>query len=266
MKKVLLIFIIFVCFGCTSKFILVSNNTNDLIKLFEDNKYYISKNMDKYLAYYILNQVSIDNTIKEVNSGLINSYYYNIKESDLSKDILLLVNKYNYLESSYIPNDLDEISNSYNKGANNKLRHEAKEMFEEMCFNAEIDNINLYNISAYRSYKYQEYVYNYLIVHKGFDLTEKVSARAGHSEHQSGLAVDINNISKSFENTKEYNWLINNSYKYGFILRYPKHMEKITGFSFEPWHYRYVGVDVATKIHEENITFDEYYAFYIDNN
>ena len=86
------------------------------------------------------------------------------------------------------------------------------------------------------------------------------SARAGSSEHQTGLAVDINTASSraNFQNTKEYKWLINNSYKYGFIERYPKGKTNITGYKYEPWHYRYVGIEAASIIHEKGITFEEY--------
>ena len=83
-------------------------------------------------------------------------------------------------------------------------------------------------------------------------------------DHQTGLAVDINGCDDNFGNTKEGKWLVDNSYKYGFILRYPKGKEYITGYQYEPWHFRYVGVDVATQIYELDITFEEYYAYYIN--
>ena len=91
--------------------------------------------------------------------------------------------------------------------------------------------------------------------------------RAGYSEHQTGLALDIVTYGASmdtFENTDEFKWLSDNAYKYGFILRYPKGKEKLTGYSYESWHYRYVGKDVAKKIHDLDITYDEYYAYYIE--
>ena len=93
------------------------------------------------------------------------------------------------------------------------------------------------------------------------------AARPGYSEHQTGLALDITTRlaeDEEFVNTEEFSWLKENAHKYGFILRYPEGKENITGYSYEPWHYRYVGIDVATKIYNENITFDEYYAYYIE--
>ena len=97
---------------------------------------------------------------------------------------------------------------------------------------------------------------------KGFAEAETYSARAGYSEHQLGLAVDILNGRWSYlsETDKEYEWLINNSYKYGYILRYPRDKEYVTGYVFEDWHFRYLGVELATKVYESNLTYDEYVA------
>ena len=96
----------------------------------------------------------------------------------------------------------------------------------------------------------------------GIDKADTYSARAGYSEHQLGLAVDIVNGKWEYlsEKDKEYNWLINNSYKYGYILRYPRGSEYITGYVFEDWHFRYLGTDLATKVYNSNLTYDEYIA------
>ena len=105
---------------------------------------------------------------------------------------------------------------------------------------------------------------------KGLEYADNISARAGFSEHQTGYAVDVGvqakmSTGKAFKNTGEYKWMLENSYKYGYILRYPENKSDITGYGFEAWHYRYVGKDVALYIHEHDITFDEYYAFFIEN-
>ena len=88
------------------------------------------------------------------------------------------------------------------------------------------------------------------------------SAKKGHSEHQTGYAADLNSVDESFKDTNEYKWLNQNAFKYGFIERYKKDKEFITGYGYEPWHYRYVGIDIATKIYTENITFEEYCVKY----
>ena len=238
---------------------------NNIIESLKQEKYYIDYNLDKYIDYSILNSNSYD-IVREVNVGLFRDYYKNMVESDISKDKLVLVNKYHYLTPKYIPSDLEILSNDCSIGINNYLRHEAKEEFEKLCNDAKKEGINIYNLSAYRSYEKQLKIYNNKLKTSDINTVEKISARPGCSEHQTGLTVDINLLSKEFDKTNEYYWMINNSYKYGFIQRYPKDFEKITGYDYEPWHYRYVGQEVATKMHDENITFDEYYAYYIDYN
>ena len=137
-----------------------------------------------------------------------------------------------------------------------------------MFNDAKKENITLIINSSYRSYKEQEEVYNMYLTNKGEEYADKYAARPGHSEHQTGLAIDLTTYGangETFDQTDAFKWLENNAYKYGFILRYPKDKENITGYNYESWHYRYVGVETATKLKEENITYDEYYAYYIEN-
>lgn len=120
---------------------------------------------------------------------------------------------------------------------------------------------NIIATSTYRSYDYQKKLYNNYVKEKGLYYADMASARAGHSEHQTGLAVDVADITldyDNFEQTKEFIWMKNNAHKYGFILRYPKAKFHITGFKYEPWHYRYVGVSLANYLYKNNITLDEY--------
>lgn len=235
--------------------------SSELMKLVKSN-YFILANLDKYLSN---EQSSPDKTIAYVNAGLYRSYYQDMVATDTNKDVLMLVNKYNYLSSSYVPKDLETIDANYSRGVNNKLRHVAKVAFEKMAAAAKLDNIIIFNQSAYRSYQSQVTIYNRSVASYGVEESDKTSARPGNSEHQTGLTLDINSVDNSFKNTSEYQWLIKNSYKYGFILRYPENKEEITGYAYEPWHYRYVGLDAASKINEEGITFDEYYAYYVAN-
>ena len=171
-----------------------------------------------------------------------------------------VVNKNNKLTNDYVPSDLELIDNEY-AYEDKYLRHEAKVAFEKMASNAKRDGFNIIAVSTYRSYDYQDKLYNGYVKDKGFYYADMASARKGHSEHQTGLAVDVSNNTldyDNFENTKEFTWMINNSYKYGFILRYPKAKFHITGFKYEPWHYRYVGDDAAKYIHDNDITLEEY--------
>ena len=122
----------------------------------------------------------------------------------------------------------------------------------------------IYGISGYRSYDRQYEIYATNLINKGTRHTNLYSASPGNSEHQTGLATDINtaNSSDHFENTKEYEWLQNNAYKYGFIIRYPLGKEDITEYIYEPWHLRYVGIDLATKLYNDGnwITLEEYFG------
>ena len=221
--------------------------------------YFNEKNLKRYIDYYQNQNLDIETTITYVNIGLDNKYYSNIINIENGNDIKVLVNKYNKLNSKYVPKDLETISAKYGNG---KLRSEARIAFEKMCSDAKKDNIKIYSGSSYRSYSYQLNLYNNYVKIDGIEETDTYAARAGHSEHQTGLAVDILNSKWDYidENNKEYTWLVNNSYKYGYILRYPKGKEKITGYIYEPWHYRYLGIDLATIINDQDITYDEYIA------
>lgn len=189
-----------------------------------------------------------------------NEFYKNIKIITKPECIDVIVNKQYQLPKDYIPSDLELIDSNFSE--NNKyLRKIAKNNFENMCKDAKKLGFNIIAVSGYRSYQYQEKLYNNYIFEKGLEYADKCSARCGHSEHQTGLAVDISDKSgdyDNFEDTKEFIWVKDNAYKYGFILRYPKDTINITGFKYEPWHYRYVGKNIAKYIFDNKITFEEY--------
>lgn len=134
----------------------------------------------------------------------------------------------------------------------------AKAALEKLQAGAKKEGVNLSLVSAYRSYETQKRIYNNYISKYGQKYADSTSARPGHSEHQTGLAFDIGNLNTKFGNTTGGIWLRENCHKYGFILRYLKGKEDITGYSYEPWHIRYVGVEIATEIMSKNITLEEY--------
>lgn len=222
---------------------------------------------DRYIAYKKKNKnLSDEEIITRVNIGLDNEYYTNTKPSTNLNKNTILVNKYNYLEENYIPNDLEDISLQYARSGM-KLVREAKEAYEAMAKNASTSNLKLVATSSYRSYEYQDKLYNNYIKSDGIEAADTYSGRPGFSEHQTGLAVDIYNGKETytnFEKTKEFEWMQKNAYKYGFILRFPKDKEDITGYIYESWHYRYVGIKIATYIHENNISYEEYYVKFIE--
>ena len=234
-----------------------------------NEKYYIKGKLSDYINYYESNlNKSSNEIITIINTNTNKEYYTDIKDSDTNKDELIINNKYYKLPNNYEPNDLVDVKNWYSYGDNNKLRQIAYNAFIKMYDAALENNIKLIINSSYRTYKEQEEIYNDYLAKKSKEYADSYAARPGHSEHQTGLALDIitpGTNGENFDKTEAFKWLQDNAYKYGFILRYPKDKEKITGYNYESWHYRYVGTKVSTIIHEENITFDEYYAYYVEN-
>ena len=224
--------------------------------------YFKEDNLERYFNYYKDNSdMDYTDIITYVNIGLDNEYYTKVIDVDKQDDILVLVNKYHKLSSDYVPSDLEILSSKYAVGTQ-KLRKEAKDKFMEMCDAAKEDGISIKAGSTYRSYSYQQGLYNRYVNRDGKKEADRYSARAGFSEHQTGLAIDILNGKNEFidEDNKEYDWLVNNCYKFGYILRYTKEDEAITGYQFESWHFRYVGTDVAMVIKDTGLTYDEYMA------
>lgn len=255
--------------------VITSNKYDKNIINYISLNYFKEENLDRYIKYDFIDTKSVydttilkekynyEDTVTFVNAHLDKDYYSN--DIPLSKDkaskLDVIVNKYYKLDKDYEPEDLTVINSKFASGTQ-KLRKEAAGKFEEMASAMLKENLKIYAGSTYRSYSYQEGLYNRYVKKDGFKEAETYSARAGYSEHQLGLAVDIVNGKWNYlsEGDKEYTWLINNSYKYGFILRYPHESEYITGYVFEDWHFRYLGIDLATKVHESKLTYDEYVA------
>ena len=219
---------------------------------------------DKYDKYQKENPtLSPKDIVLRVNIGLDHSFYTEtILETNFN--LLMLINKYHYVDNNFIPNNLVDLEEYSKPGM--KLNEECKNAFIKMAKDAEASGFNLRAISTYRTLEYQEKLYNNYMKKDGMEKADTYSARPGYSEHHTGLAIDLDNNKLSytnFENTKEFTWMNENAYKYGFILRYPKD-STITGYIYEPWHYRYVGQDVAKYIYEHHITFEEYYCEFLD--
>ena len=249
-----------------------TKNNNQEVKeeknKYEKLSYYKKENKKRYIAYEKENPtLTLEQIITYVNIGLDNPYYTNTKPADNLNTNLLLVNKYNYLTEDYVPSNLENISTTYARSGM-QLVKEAKEAFETLSENAKKDGMNVIAMSSYRSYDYQVNLYNNYVAQDGKEAADKYSARPGYSEHQTGLAVDVYNLDlpyTSFEETKEFTWMQENAYKYGFILRFPKDKVDITGYQYESWHYRYVGKKVAKEIKDNNLTLEEYIAKKVEN-
>lgn len=241
--------------------ILTTNKYIDKISDILELSYFKDSLLNRYINFYTSKEYNYTDAITYVNIGLDNDYYTNVIDVIDKDSLTVLVNKYHNLGNNYTPSDLVDVKENYRTKAN-KLKKIANDNFEKMADAAKKDGISLYVSSGYRSYEYQNNLYNYYVSIDGKKEADRYSARPGYSEHQTGLAIDIANGSYNFieDNTKEYNWLINNAYKYGFILRYPKSKEWITGYMYEPWHYRFVGEEIAKYTYDNDITYDEYIA------
>lgn len=231
--------------------------------------YYKKGYKTRYLEYQKENpNLSTEDIITYVNIGIDKPYYTNTKPSENLNTNLVLVNKYNYLTEDYIPENLEELELDYARSGM-QLVSEAKEAFETLSKEARKDGMTIIAMSSYRSYDYQVNLYNKYVETDGKEAADTYSARAGYSEHQTGLAVDVYNKVlpyTSFEETEEFNWMQENAYKYGFILRFPKDKVNITGYQYESWHYRYVGKEAAKYIHNHDLTLEEYYVKKVEKN
>lgn len=191
-----------------------------------------------------------------------------IEEAGRLDSILLLVNRQNSIPDTYIPQDLVTADVRFSPNVlaeKKKLRKEAAEALARLMQGAEQDNVVLYCVSGYRSYATQKAIYEAKLKAAGLEHTRKYVAYPGESEHQTGLAMDLTNASgvnksltESFGDTEEGKWLQAKAHLYGFIIRYQKGKESITGYNYEPWHIRYVGIPAAGSIYEQGLTLEEY--------
>lgn len=272
-KLVLIIILVIVSIGLFLSLVLskpVKKEVNVKKNFIEEAKclpYYKNNNIKRYQDYQKLNSnLSVADIVTRVNLNLDLPFYTNTKEVKLTNTFYTLVNKYNYLREDFVPNNLVELETPYAREGIYLVKS-ARDKFYELVKKASEEGLTIRAISAYRGYTYQKRLYDKYVENDGIAKADTYSARPGFSDHQTGLVVDVDNSINSFEgftNTKEYQWMLANSYKYGFILRYPEGKEAITGYQFESWHYRFVGVKLAKKIKASNLTFDEYFTRYLD--
>lgn len=185
------------------------------------------------------------------------------------KNVMILVNKQFNLPGGYEPDPLVKPAVSFSYGnlelEKSYMRQDAATALEKLFSGAKQAGIELFAVSGYRSYDRQSQVFEAEVNRVGKDKAVQAVALPGSSEHQTGLAMDISSrsanmeLSEKFGETKEGKWVTENAHRYGFILRYPKGKENITGYQYEAWHFRYVGVNAATVIYEKKWTLEEYF-------
>lgn len=223
-------------------------------------KYY-----DRYVEYSNETGEDEETTVLHVNLGMDGEEYVDV-EIVTEFEATMLVNKYRKLEEDFVPDYLTKVSEEYAGSDDLRASKIAVDAFVEMAQAAEKEGLGLVVNSAYRSYQDQVDIKETYQNLYGVNYVTKYVAQPGHSEHQTGLAFDIGSTTTSvFVNSEEYKWMQENAYKYGFILRFSVKGETITGFRSEPWHYRFVGKNTAKYIYENNLTFEEYYAIFLDN-
>ncbi len=231
------------------------------VERYKQFDFYIEDNLSRYIAYGQRNAaMSDEEVVWRVNVNLDKPKFDNPVLVSSYDDPLIIVNKYYKVHDSYSPPDLQYFDGQL-------LRAETGNAYQKMRNDALTSGYNIRAVSGYRSVEYQRNLYNSYLASDSFENVERYSARAGHSEHHTGMAIDVFGSEdglRNFINTPEYPWLKENAYKYGFIIRYTQTGEEITGYEFEPWHIRYVGTQVSTAMREQNIdTYEEYYGKYL---
>ena len=209
----------------------------------------------------ITSKVKVTNNIDNTKAG---TYEVTYSVNDSSKNKTEIKRKVNVIEKPKTPgtyikgilivNKKYSLPANYNPGVDQTASTALKQLQQA----ASTAGHNIPLISGFRSYSRQQTLYNNYVARDGQALADTYSARPGHSEHQTGLAFDVGKLDDNYGSTPAGIWLKENCHKYGFILRYPKGKESITGYQYEPWHIRYVGVEHATKIMNQNITLEEY--------
>ena len=225
-------------------------------------RYFIAKNFDRYLAYHKVDTTlsALKDIVAIVNVGRDLDREAVAVPCDTSKGHLMLVNGRHYLDENYKPDDLVQFQKTYCYEEQRALGAvvQAFMAMQQEC-KKQTDAQLMVN-SAYRSY--QQQIGTYKRNEKGY------AARAGSSEHQTGLALDVTSLQHPmrwpFDTSKEGVWMREHCHEFGFILRYPQKQANVMGYNYEPWHLRYVGKETAKRVHDEDITYDEYYAYYIE--
>ncbi len=210
---------------------------------------------------------ALENEMKKID---FSDYNFDINRPKLIKNvnsIYVLVNKANYLPQNFAPINLVRPKTKYMGGGNRfYLREIAAKNIDKLISTAKKNGIVINTVSSYRTIAYQKILFNSYAQRDGIENANKYSAKAGFSEHHTGLCSDVSSpsmnysLGQNYGNTKEGIALKNNAHKFGFIIRYPKNKDKFTGYTYEPWHLRYVGVELATYLHETNLSFEEFLA------
>lgn len=234
---------------------------------FMNEKYFIYKNLSKYLEYKKDNKLeSYTNIVTIINTEANIDWFDNTKETDISKKELMLVNRLYGLSKDYEPDDIIDVPSQY-AYTGVKISNSIMDNIVALIDAASDEGYTFVLADGYRSYSEQESIFERYKNAYGYSEADRIAARAGHSEYQTGISFTIVPLYKEYDKPKEsleYKWLSDNAYRYGFIFRFPENKTDITGFEASTWRLRYVGSEAANIIKSENICFEEYYAYFVD--
>ncbi len=252
---------IIISLSCTSqtKEIDASNQIDTFINLISSYESYNQTKKNEYYQVYL----KTNDICLSMNKVNYNDFFnLDVTSPYIKGNNHILVNPKYYLDDSFYPSSLVEVTDvDYIKRENETMQVDINTLsaYRKLFKDAHSLGIELVIFSSFRSYEKQLNIYLN-------NPDPRYIARPGHSEHQTGLALDISTrntgLTEHFENTKSFQFLKDNAYKYGFILRYPKDKQSITGYNYEPWHYRFVGEDIATFIYQNNLTLEEYLYYH----
>lgn len=240
-------------------------STNEYVSL----EYYHKDYLEKYQAYKKqYPDLKTSDIVTRVNMHIDSPFYEDIIPQEKPNELNTIVNKVYKLDSNYAPSDLININDDFSgEYAYSYRNHQARQVvyddFVSLRNACKEKGFELYVVSGYRSYAWQEEIYNHNAEVYSVEETDKTVSRPGHSEHTLGLGMDVALDSYKFqeiENHPQYQWFLSKLANYGFILRYPEGKESLTGYTYEQWHIRYLGKDLAKKVVSSGLTYDEYYA------
>ncbi len=232
--------------------------------------YYKKENAQRYQEYQKQHpEYSHEDVVTYVNMNLDYDFYGKIIRQDHPNDLDTIVNKYYQLDPSYAPDDLVEINDQATPGSygypyrSHLVRKCVYDDFQALRKACQEKGFELYVASGYRSTKWQDEIYNHMANTYNQAKADETCSRPGHSEHTTGLSMDIGLDQYKLDDVikhPQYQWFVSKLADYGFIIRYPDQKDKLTGYLYESWHLRYLGKDLAKKVSQSKLTYDEYYA------
>ncbi len=239
---------------------LISEITYNQIETSEVGQYEVVYKLSDHAGNQTEKKLIID-VVHYFDNGVFSPVGVVAETVENPEDITVLVNKLYAIPEGWVPDDLESVIDN----SQQMLRKEANEAYTQFYLAAKEKGIDIYSISGYRTNETQTTYWTNMVKVYGEEYASQYSAYPGRSEHQLGLAIDVSykttgdRLSESVADSEIGQFIVTDAYKYGFILRYPKDKVAITNYGYEPWHIRYVGVELASELYQKGLTLEEYY-------